>query len=65
MKWNKRICAEALFFPLFILTAIATTPVVAAVQKIRLWGSLKPISPGNPFGSKNFRQRNSPIQGSG
>jgi hypothetical protein len=32
MKFNPRICAQALFLPLLILTASATTPVVAAMQ---------------------------------
>jgi hypothetical protein len=32
MKFNKRICAEALFLPLLALATSATTPVVAAAQ---------------------------------
>jgi hypothetical protein len=33
MKFNTRICAKALFLPLLILTAGATTPVAAAMQQ--------------------------------
>src|SRR5271163_4972060 len=33
MKFNKRICAEALFLPMLILNIGATPPVVAAMQQ--------------------------------
>jgi hypothetical protein len=33
MKFNKRICAGALFLPLLALATSATTPVVAATQQ--------------------------------
>jgi hypothetical protein len=33
MKFNTRICAEALFLPMLILTTGTTTPVVAAMRQ--------------------------------
>jgi hypothetical protein len=35
MKFNTRICAEALFLPMLILTTSGTSPVVSAMQRGR------------------------------
>jgi hypothetical protein len=43
MKFKIRICAEAFFLPLLILTTIATTPVVAAMQQPEAAPVKKPV----------------------
>jgi hypothetical protein len=43
MKFNKRICAEALSLSLLILTTSATTPVVAAMQQADAVPAKKPV----------------------
>jgi hypothetical protein len=43
MKFNTRICAEALFLPMLIFTTSATTPVVAATQQAAVVPAEKPV----------------------
>jgi hypothetical protein len=43
MKFNTRICAEALFLPMLILTAVVTTPVAAMQQAQAEAPAKKPV----------------------
>ena len=43
MKFNRRICAVALFLPMLMLTTGATTPVVAATQPAAVVPAQKPV----------------------
>jgi hypothetical protein len=43
MKFNTRICAQALFLPMLIFTPGATTPVVAATQQAAAVPAEKPV----------------------